>query len=264
MLKYMAVFLFCLFPLHTLISQVVLADSKIDLNHSKWNTLLSETVVTSQNKQVTRLNYALLKTKDAQLSSYLNDLSAVTEAEFKAVSRNDQMAFLINAYNAGIAKLIVDKYPISSIKKIGIPLVGPWKNTFIKLFGRSMSPDDLEHGTLRKNYQDSRIHFGVNCASVSCPSLRASAYTGSQIQAQLNEQAQLFFENKSENSYDPVKSELRLNSILKWFREDFTKTDDSELVTYVARYLPALSSTTAKIKIIYNEYDWTLNDIKSP
>ena len=267
--------LVCFFLIPGFFCQIAWAQPTLDLRHSKWGALLGQTLVVKQNGQVTRLDYGLLKSKNSQLSAYLQDLSKVSESEFKSLNRQDQMAFLINAYNAAMARLVTDHFPVTSVKKIGIPSVGPWKNNFITLFGRKMTPDDLEHDTLRKIYKDARIHFAVNCASVSCPSLRPTPYIGNQLESQLSEQATLFFNNKKENSFDPNKYELRLNSILKWFREDFTKTDDTGLVSYVAPYMPELAShlkdkngkqdnaKMAQIKITYNDYDWALNGIDS-
>ena len=238
-----------------------------DQSHGAWNLILKENVQVLQGGKVTQFQYAKAKTQSQRIESYIKALSAVSLKEFEAFNRLDQMAFLINAYNAGIVKLVLDRYPIDSIKKIGIPFVGPWKNNFITLFGKEMSPDDLEHGTLRKKYPNPLIHVGVNCASISCPPLRAEAFVGARLMTQLEEQASLFYTHDKDNSYAPDTKVLKLNSILKWFREDFTKTDDKELVRYVAKYQPILAAALAKQgdaavqKIEYNDYNWQLNDV---
>jgi hypothetical protein len=144
--------------------------------------------------------------------------------------------------------------------------VGPWKKSFIPIFGKKLSLDEIEHGMLRKNYVEPRIHFGVNCASVSCPPLRAEAFVGSRLGRQLDEQAKLFFSNESENRFDPVKKSLRLNPILKWFNGDFSKSGDAGTVAYVAKYLPRLNEALSAgglkpgdISVEYGDYNWNLN-----
>ena len=103
------------------------------------------------------------------------------------------MAFWINAYNAYTIRLVLDHYPVSSIKDIGskikIPFVTtPWAAKFFSIGGEKMSLDNIEHGTLRKNYNDPRIHFALVCASISCPRLRNEAYTAAALEKQLDDQ----------------------------------------------------------------------------
>ncbi len=237
-----------------------------DHEHRDWDALLKKHVRVLRGGQVTQVDYAAFKADPKPLRAYLARLSAFKESDFNASSKEEQIAFLINVYNAFMIDLVIQNHPVSSVKKIGIPFVGPWKKAYIPVFGRKLSLDDVEHGMLRKNYNEPRIHFGVNCASVSCPPLRAEAFVGRRLGAQLDEQAGLFFTNESENSFDSAKGVLSINPILKWFSEDFTKTGDPGLVSYVSQYLPALAAELragkAKadgIRVEFKSYNWALN-----
>ncbi len=239
-----------------------------DLSFAKWDGLLKKTVAVTNNGKDSAVNYAAVKASPTELNSILAEWAKFPRSDFDTLSKNDQIAFLINVYNAATISLIAQNYPITSIKKLGIPLVGPWKKNFIQLFGESLSLDTIEHGMLRKNYKLATIHFGVNCASVSCPPLRAEAFMGAKLNDQLDAQAALFFSNTRENIYDATTKALTLNPILKWFNEDFSTTGDPGTVTYVSKYFPELSKTLASgkataldIKVRYGDYNWNLNDV---
>lgn len=238
-----------------------------DHSHAVWKGLLKENVKVLNEGRVTRVNYAGLKKSPEQLEEYTRSLSKVSAQEFSGFSYNQRKAFLINAYNAFLVKIVVDKHPIKSIKHVGIPLVGPWKSRFIPLLGKNLSPDDIEHSMLRREYADPRIHFAVNCASVGCPALRPDAFVAQRLDAQLEEQAKLFFSNPREVSFDKAKKVLRLSSILRWFKEDFVSPGDHSPVTYVAKYLPSLANElssgrlrAADVNVEFLEYDWSLNE----
>jgi hypothetical protein len=238
-----------------------------DLDFAKWDALLKRIVVVSNNGKDSAVNYAAVKASPTELNGVLAEWAKVPRSDFDKLNKNDQMAFLINVYNAAAISLIAQNYPITSIKKLGIPLVGPWKKNFIQLFGETLSLDTIEHGMLRKNYKLAAIHFGVNCASVSCPPLRAEAFVGARLNDQLDTQAALFFSNTRENNYDAAAKVLTLNPILKWFNEDFSNTGDPGTVTYVSKYFPELSKALAsgksasEIKVRYGDYNWNLNDV---
>jgi len=218
------------------------------------------------NGSASSVDYAGFQRDEAALTAYLEQLSAVAPADFEGWEHADRLAFLINAYNAFIIDLVVESYPITSIKRLGIPFVGPWKKSFIPLLGKNMSPDDLEHGLIRKEYKESRIHFGVNCASISCPPLRAEAFVAERLYAQLDEQAKLFFMNDKENRFDAKSKTLTLNPILDWFDEDFTTSGPEGHVSYVAKYHSELARAldqglkAGQISVKFGYYDWNLND----
>lgn len=239
----------------------------LDQNHGIWDSILKKNVVSSQGGAVTRINYAKIKQNPSELESYLRELSAVSKSEFTKWSQDQQLSFLINAYNAFTVKLVVDAYPVKSIKDIGGLLSSPWKKKFFELLGESFSLDNIEHDTIRKNYNEPRIHFAVNCASIGCPPLRAEAYVAQKLSGQLQEQATLFFGNIQENRFVAGESTLQLSSLLKWYKGDFSKSGDEGLVTYVGAYLPSLrdalkTTNPDQIKVKFNDYDWNLNETK--
>jgi len=239
-----------------------------DHSHSIWTEILTKHVQIKNSGKTSTVNYTAIKKDPRRLNEYLQNLSAVKRSDFSQFSQENQISFLINVYNAFMVSLVVENHPIKSVKELGIPLVGPWKKSFINVFGRRHSLDDIEHGMLRKNYAEPRIHFGVNCASVSCPSLRAEAFVGSKLSQQLDEQARIFFSNENENRFDLSKKLLHLNPILKWFNSDFSKNGDAGTVEYVAKYLPALSAVIStgqanpkEISVKYGDYNWDINGL---
>jgi hypothetical protein len=183
------------------------------------------------------------------------------------------MAFLINAYNAFTVELILTRYPkLESIKDLGTLLSNPWKPKFIKLLGTEMSLDNIEHDTLRAKgrYDDPRIHFAVNCASVGCPMLREEAFVADRLEAQLDEQALRFMSDRSRNRY--ADGRLLLSKIFDWYGGDFKAgyKGISSLGAFAGRYANQLADAPADreriraggVDIGFLDYDWKLNDAK--
>ncbi len=238
----------CLFAIALFTPAKLLA---FDHSHSKFTEVLQKHV---NGKNV---DYAGLKKSPNQLGAYIDSLAKVSQSEFKGWSENEEMAYLINLYNAGTLKLIIDNYPLKSIKDIG----SPWKKKVIKLFGTDRSLDYVEHELLRKNYSEPRIHFGVNCASIGCPPLRDEAFQASKLDEQLDEQAKQFLNDSSKNRVDSKNGILYLSSIFDWFKGDFVKSSGS-LEKFVAPYFSERDRKaiqSGKLKIKYTDYDWNLN-----
>lgn len=222
-----------------------------DHSHAKFTELLKATVKGEQ------VNYAALQKSPDKLGSYLLDLSAVGKSEYGKWMDDQKMAYLINLYNAATLKLIVDEYPLKSIRDID----SPWKQKRVKLFGKYVSLDHIEHEILRKDFSDPRIHFGVNCASIGCPALRAEAFRADKLDAQLDEQARNFLRSSSKNRVDRTGGILYLSSIFDWFKGDFVAKSGS-VEKFIAPYLSdadrkAVESGSLRVK--YTDYDWTLN-----
>jgi hypothetical protein len=233
------------------ISATANLSAAFDHSHSAFTTVLKKHVSGES------VDYAGLKKSPDQLGAYINSLASVSESEFKGWNEDQEKAFLINLYNAATLKLIVDHYPLKSIKDIG----SPWGKKVVKLFGSERSLDYVEHDLLRKNYNDPRIHFGVNCASIGCPALRAEAFQATKLDAQLDEQARKFLGDSSKNRLDKKQGVLYLSSIFDWFKGDFVKKSGS-VEKFVAPYFndadaKAIRSSTFRIK--YTDYDWNLN-----
>lgn len=173
-------------------------------------------------------------------------------------SKNEQIAYWINAYNAFTIKLIMDHYPVAGIKDIknGIPFVNTvWDIKFINIEGAEYDLNNIEHGILRPKYHEPRIHFAVNCASISCPKLQRFAYTGDKLDKQLDEAARTFINDSDKNKLTPEKIEL--SKILSWYWGDFKEEYDSR-VELVNKYAETRVNQDAEVE--YLEYDWALND----
>lgn len=238
--------------------------------HDSWNALLNKHVVAINHNHSTEVDYAAIKREHAQLKTYLESLTAVTQSEFDAWEKPKQLAFLINAYNAWTVELILTKYPdIKSIKDLGGFFSSPWSKEFVSLLGKTRSLDDIEHGLIRGSgkYNDPRIHFAVNCASIGCPALREEAYTATDLESQLQEQTVRFLSDMTRNMAQ--ENTLSVSSIFKWYGDDFEKgfRGANTLQQFFLQYSDALKLIPAQQKALKNDdmkvkfldYNWDLN-----
>jgi len=241
------------------------ADLKFDHTHSAWNEILKEAVVTKGAKSSVR--YAALKQGPKRLESYIHSLSDVTKEQYDKFSESEKLSFLINAYNAFTLTLVVNNYPVSSIKKIGGWFSTPWKIQFFKLFGELHSLDDIEHGMIRKWFNEPRIHFALVCAAKSCPPLRNEAYVADRLEEQLSAAARNFLTDRDRNYFDAPTGIVYLSSIFQWYGDDFNKTYRSAK-QFIATVMAGSKIEEIKIAnedtpIEYLSYDWALNDASS-
>lgn len=207
-----------------------------------------------------RVDYAALKAHPRELDRYLDQVAAVREADFKGWSEPQQIAFLVNAYNAYTLRLILDHYPIKSIKDIGHFWSGPWDQPVVHLFGKTMTLNNVEQGMLRKAYHEPRIHFALVCASIGCPPLRSEAYVASRLDEQLEDQVRRFLANRSKNRVDAADQTVYLSPIFKWYAADFEKKSGSVLA-FLKPYWPATPPAGYDaFKIRSTDYDWSLNE----
>ncbi len=258
------------------------AAQSFDHAHQSWDALLKKHVVLIDGGKASQVRYAGFAQDRAALKAYLGTLSKVTQAEFNGWTKPQQMAFLTNAYNAYTVEKILTRYPnIKSIWDFGKIFGNPFKDRFFTLLGREFSLDMIEHETLRKpgSYNEPRVHFAVNCASVGCPMLREEPYVAERLDAQLEEQTRRFLADRSRNRYNPQGNALEVSEIFKWFSEDWTsgyRGFDGKGVAmqsreqFFAKYAnlladpPAQQNTIAERKagLRYLDYDWVLNDAK--
>lgn len=242
-----------------------------DALHQPWHNLLTQHVYATNNGHSTALDYAAMQQHQPLLSEYLNKLSKVDTHTFDSWPKSYQLAFLINAYNAWTVNFILTEYPdLASIKDLGHFFSSPWDKAFIPLLGETISLNNIEHDLIRGSdrYNDPRIHFAVNCASIGCPALRAEAYTGSQLENQLNEQTERFLSDIKQNNAQG--NTLYLSSIFKWYEEDFTTGFHdtysiqqflglySDILVLTKKQKSALSKDAMKVKFL--DYNWKLND----
>ena len=233
------------------------ACSKIDHDHAAWTAILGRWVLDG------RVDYRGLKRDgNARLDAYLKTLSGVCASDYEGWTRDRRIAFWINAYNAFTIRLILDNYPISSIRKIGILPGAAFRRSFIPmegLKGGRISLDDIEHRTLRSDFKEPRIHFALVCAARGCPPLRNEAYRASDLDRQLDDQGRAFLKNPAMNRFDAANRILYLSSIFDWFRGDF-ETGGGSLAQFVSRYMGDRRVTEPGVKIEFLEYAWGLNE----
>jgi hypothetical protein len=206
-----------------------------------------------------RVDYAALKAQPQELNRYLDEVAAVKRADFEHWSQSQQIAFLINAYNAYTLRLIIENYPVKSIKDIGSFLNGPWDQPVVKLFGETMTLNTVEHKMLRKDYAEPRIHFALVCAAKGCPPLRNEAYVADRLNEQLDDQAKQFLATPAKNRVDAAEHTVYLSPIFKWYGGDFEKKSGSVLAA-LKPYWPPKTPATDDFKIRFTDYDWTLNE----
>ena len=223
----------------------------VSLDHSLWDELTKAHV--NENGFP---NYKGFIKDSLKFNSYLNQLASNHPKE--SWSSNERKAFCINAYNAFTVKLIVDNYPVETIKDLGGGIYRvntPWDIKFIQIEDKTYHLNDLEHNILRKEWSDPRIHAAVNCASISCPKLMKGAYLAEQLDKQLDRQMKAFIHDTTKNIIG--EKEVKLSKLFKWFSGDF-KVEHASVIDYINSYSDVKIKKSAKIE--YFDYDWELND----
>ena len=210
-------------------------------DHSPFNALLNKYVNSAGN-----VNYAGLKKDEAKLDAYLKDLSA--NSPQSDWSRNESMAFWINAYNANTLKLILKNYPVKSITDLHGGK--PWDVKWVNIGGKTYSLNNIEHDIIRPRYKDARIHFAVNCAAASCPPLPNKAFTAANLNSLLESRTKSFIRNANYNTI--ADGEVKVSKIFDWYGEDF-----GDLKKYLNKYAATEIATDADIK--FKDYNWALN-----
>jgi len=215
------------------------------------------------------VDYSNLK-NDTRLDEYLTDLSIANPDTIK--NKNDRLAFWINAYNAYTLKIIADEYPIESINELhtGGLIIGHilgatvWDKDIVTINNKKVSLNFIEHGVIRKKFNEPRIHFALVCASISCPNLRAEAFEGFKLDQQLFEESKKFFNDKTKNEFNVSEKEVELSKIMDWYDDDFGG-NEKEILVFISKYLS--EELAGKIlqnpeawNISYKSYNWDLND----
>lgn len=218
-----------------------------DHGHAELDAAMKQYVVNGM------VDYAGLKANRSGLDAYIEKTGAVSESDFNGWSEDQQLAFLINVYNAETIQLVLDNYPLKSIRDIGNFISTAQDKKEVVLFGKKTTLNYVEHDLLRANYSEPRIHFSIVCAAVSCPELRSEAFVADRLEAQLADQALTFLGDKSKNEFKG--GTLYLSKIFDWFEGDFTGGGKS-LQDYVN---PWFGDDVSKAKVKFNDYDWSLN-----
>ena len=275
-----------IFPILTLLVLMTLNNSNsaqqpvaFDHSHGVFNELLNEYVVDA------KVNYKGFIDSSVEFNNYLESLNNVDPERFNSWTEKQKIAFWINAYNAFTIKAIIDHYPIKrSFTLIGIfyapknsilQIPGVWKKLKFNAVGSEVTLDHIEHGILRKEFNEPRIHAAINCASISCPDLRNEAYTADRLDSQLSDASSIFVNSKSKGVLiDKESGKVRISKIFKWFGEDFYKSYSSETfmlrsskqngsLGYIVEYIDDDEKKyilEGNYKLKYLPYDWGLNE----
>lgn len=244
-----------------------------DHSYATWDAQVKKHVKWLPDNKQSRVNYKGFAADRAELTKTLDSLSAVTPAQYASFNKEQQMAFLINAYNAFTIELILTKYPdVKSIKNV-TTFGSPWKKKFFQLLGEERNLDWIEHERLRPSvagggFKDPRIHVAIVCASIGCPALPPEAFTATKLDSQLDDGMTRFVGDKTRNRF--AEGKLQVSSIFKWFKEDFEKgyKGFTKVEDVFAKYADKLTDDTAAqgqlraktVSISHLDYDWSLND----
>lgn len=246
-------------PLLTAFGCAPAPSEPFDLGWSAWGGLLQRHVVGDE------VDYAGWDGDGrAELEAIVARFEGVGEAELRGWSRDDQLAFWINAYNVLVVRLALDHYPLESVAGIGpfaksafvmpivaIPATGSWRKTLM----------GLENDVVRAGFGEPRIHFALNCASKGCPALAGVPWTGATLDGDLDAAARTFLADTSKNRFDPATRVLSLSAIFDWYAEDFVGEGVS-VESWVAGYAPAPVAEAIQqggVTVAYLPYDWSLN-----
>lgn len=229
------------------------------IDHQAWQKILDGFLKSDHPSGVNRFRYRQVGAGEKKaLKSYLMELQQIDPRTYR---RSEQIAYWINLYNALTVDIILDHYPVKSIKKIGKGLFsfGPWDDDIARVAGENLTLNDIEHKILRPLWQDSRIHYAVNCASYGCPNLAATAYTASNTDSLLDQGASDYVNHRRGVRFEGGK--LTVSSIYHWYSEDFGGSD-RKLIIHLKRYAkPELRQELDRYHgSIDHEYDWSLND----
>jgi hypothetical protein len=226
-----------------------------DVSHDGWDRLLKKHVDSRG-----MVNYKGFKADRAELKKYLDQLSKNAPNE-KTWSKDEQLAYWINAYNAYTVELILEHYPVKSIKDIGstikIPFVSTgWDIKFIEIGGKKMDLNNIEHGIIRKQFDDPRIHFALVCAAISCPPLRNEAFTAQQLNQQLDDQGKRFLNDPTKNIV--TRDKASVSKLFDWYGGDFK--GKMTVRDWINKYANANLKENGSIS--YMDYNWALNEKK--
>lgn len=222
------------------------------ISHQQWDSLL-KMYVSPDGK----VNYKGFVKDKAHLNAYLEMVS--NNPPKSTWSKNEKLAYWINAYNAFTVQLIVKHYPLKSIKDIGGDIYKvntPWDIKFVKIGNETINLSDLEHMKIRAQFHEPRIHFAVNCASVSCPRLRDEAFTADRLEEQLDDQTRYFFNRSGKNDLSNPNAP-KLSKILSWYSGDF-EMNGQTVIGFINKYSNKKVNSGAKLDFL--EYNWNLNE----
>jgi hypothetical protein len=232
-------------------------------DYGVWNQLLAR-----HYDPVRGMNYKELKAKDGRTLAELRQRLAAVDAA--ALAPPDQLAYWINLYNVNVVAIVVDHYPVASIRDVStdwVTRLNVFKKETVPVRGGATSLDAIENAKIRQGFKDPRIHFAINCAAVSCPPIRGEAFTGARVGEQLDDQARSFLNDPRRGVQIEVQTGgivLHVTKVMDWFAEDFKKWGGGQ-VAFIRKYLPPgkqkqIDAAKGNVKLDFYSYDWSLND----
>ncbi|MDV6317006.1 DUF547 domain-containing protein [Idiomarina sp. HP20-50] len=253
----------------TMMWQVAPSAQTFDQSHKAFTDVLNEHVVVYDDGLKSVVDYRTLAENRQPLDDYLASLSVVNREQYESWTHEQQLAFLINAYNGFTLQLIIDNIAefksgeAESIRDLGWFLSSPWEKSFFTLLGKERTLDWVEHEKIRVDFNEPRIHAALVCAAISCPKLRAEAFSANKLDVQLEDQMVTFLSDPDKNGVDDKG--LYLSKIFDWYSSDF-----DNLLNYLSGYTQALTTTEKEeqrlqnnIDIRYLDYNWQLNSVEN-
>jgi len=233
-----------------------------NIDHGEWDRLLRKYV--DKNGMIDYQSWKSEAKDTARLDKYLNTLSRYNP-QAKS-TRPAELVFWINAYNAVTIKGILREHPTSSIRNHTATLLGYniWDDLLLVVGKREISLNDIEHKVLRK-LGEPRIHFAIVCASIGCPPLLNEAYHAEKLDEQLTKNTRRFFADPAKLQYDPERGRLEVSPIIKWFAEDFGKSEQQRIALlspYIPETIQKELANKKSVQLSYLPYDWNLNEQK--
>ena len=235
-------------------------DATLQIDHSGWNTFLGQYVLPGEDG-INRVQYS--RVSDADRQQLRRYITALEHIPIRRYSSKQQLAYWINLYNAVTVDIVLQHYPVSSIRDIDISpgffADGPWKKKLLSIEDQPVSLNDIEHRILRPIWQDPRLHYALNCASLGCPNLSNSAYNADTVDSLLDQAATAYVNNPRGVSF--INGKLYVSSIYSWFRDDFGKSDTA-VIDHLKHYasVPLKDTLAATKRIAGDRYNWSLND----
>ncbi|NWO02248.1 MAG: DUF547 domain-containing protein [Idiomarinaceae bacterium] len=253
-----------------LVFQMAASAQSFDPSHTAFTNVLNDHVEVYDEGLKSAVNYPELAQNRKPLDKYLASLSAVEPRQYESWTHEQQLAFLINAYNGFTLQLIIDNIDkfesgeADSIRDLGGLFSSPWEKSFFTLLGEKRTLDWVEHEKIRGDFDEPRIHAALVCAAASCPKLRAEAFTGKLLETQLENQMITFLSDRDRNGIDDKG--IYLSKIFDWYREDFDGLRD-----YLRTYSGALSDGSGNgdnknfqsLDIRFVDYNWKLNNLEN-
>ncbi|WP_157893762.1 DUF547 domain-containing protein [Aquidulcibacter paucihalophilus] len=224
-----------------------------------WDELLGR-YVRPDSTGLNRVDYAAWKANAGDMRALDSVVAGLAASKISALPKANQFATWANLYNAITIQVVLARFPVKSIRDIkpNLLAMGPWKEPRVRVEGKQVSLDDIEHGIMRKQWRDPRVHYSVNCASIGCPNLGRRGWRAESLDADLDAAARAFINSpRGVRVVGPQK--LRVSSIYQWFKVDFGN-NEAGILTHLRRYAaPPLLAQMTNARIVGDDYDWSIN-----